>query len=231
MITLIKALKLCLVTHIQNIPLLQYQRFLQTVIRGGVSMVQLREKAENEAELSEIRYKARILQPVLKALKIPFIINDFVELAAELDADGVHLGSQDMEVKTARKILGPNKIIGLSIESMDELYLANAQKDINYVTASALFPSKTKKDCKKIWGIADLAKLVSESVHPITAIGGINRENIKNVCETNVHGVAVTGAIQNALDPYQAAKALNHALSTASCHHHPDLYSNGLKIR
>ncbi len=168
-------------------------------------MVQLREKG---TDINDIKNKGLLLKKILNPFGIPLIINDFVELAAEINADGVHIGQQDMDVKEARKILGPNKIIGLSIESFDDLYHANNQEGISYVTASAVFPSRTKPDCKTIWGLEGLRKLVLESSHPITAIGGIHAGNAKDVFNTGVCGIAVVGAIHDSLDPYQAAKEL-----------------------
>ena len=96
----------------------------------------------------------------------------------------------------ARSILGPNKIIGLSIESLSELAIANASDSIDYVTASAVFPTQTKPDCKTLWGIDGLEQVVLRSKHPVTAIGGINVQNVRSVMEQGVEGVAVIGALR-----------------------------------
>lgn len=186
--------------------LIQYLELIRKAAMGGITMLQLRQK---DVDIEELKDKALLLKKTLKPFKIPLIINDFVELAAEVDADGVHIGQEDMDVEEARRILGPNKIIGLSIESFDDLYHANKQKDISYITASAVFPSCTKPDCKTIWGIDNLRRLVLKSYHPITAIGGINLNNIQEVLNAGVCGIAVVGAIHNARDPYKVAKELN----------------------
>ncbi len=200
-----KALKFCLVTDINNTSMIEYKHLIQESVRGGITMVQLREKT---AAISDMKYKALELQSILKPLGIPLIINDSVELAVEINADGVHLGQQDMDIASARKILGPNKIIGLSIESMEELYSANRQQGISYVAASAIFPTKTKPECKKIWGLPGLQSLVSESKYPVIAIGGINADNAGDVFNMGAHGIAVIGAIHNAPDPYIATQEL-----------------------
>ena len=199
-------LRLCFVTNIKDRPIGDYLTLIKRAVRGGVTMVQLREKA---SDINEIRHKAIALQRLLKPLGVPLIINDFVDLAAEINADGVHIGQQDMSVSEARMILGPDKIIGLSIESMDELYKANDIDGISYVTASAVFPSKTKPNCKQIWGLKGLQEIALQSRHPVTAIGGITERNIKDVLKIkNVCGVAVVGAIERAICPYDAAKNL-----------------------
>ncbi len=199
-------LRLCFVTNINDRHIGDYLTLIKRAVRGGVTMVQLREKA---SDINEIRHKAIALQPLLKPIGVPLIINDFVDLAAEINADGVHIGQQDMSVSEARMILGHDKIIGLSIESMDELYKANDVDGISYVTASAVFPSRTKPNCKKIWGLHGLEEIAKQSRHPVTAIGGITEYNIKDILKIqNVSGVAVVGAIERAICPYNAAKNL-----------------------
>ncbi|MBS0236459.1 MAG: thiamine phosphate synthase [Proteobacteria bacterium] len=197
-----KHLRLCLVTNIKNRPIDEYKKFVQAAVRGGVTMVQLREK---EGDIEAIRYKALEINSVLKPLGIPLIINDLVELAAEIGVAGVHIGQQDMSPAQARSILGPGKIIGVSIESMEELNRANADDAISYVTASAVYPSKTKTDCKTIWGLDGLNKVVMQSRHPVTSIGGIKAHNVAEIMTSGACGIAVIGAVHDAEDPYEAA--------------------------
>lgn len=201
-----QSLKLCLLTNMKaNQSLPEYLKFVLKSVAGGVTMVQLREKGCDQAE---VKAKAIALQKVLRPLQVPLIINDFVELAAEIDADGVHIGQQDMSADQARKILGPNKIIGLSIEDMRDLALSNESDAITYITASAVYPSKSKPLCKTLWGIHGLSAIVKESRHPVTAIGGITVHNIKAIERAGASGVAVIGAIHDHADPYLAAKHL-----------------------
>lgn len=208
-------LKLCFVTNIKDNPMDDYLKLVKQAVNGGVTMVQLREKASN---ISDIRYKAIALQNILRPMGVPLIINDFVELAAEINADGVHIGQQDMSVAQARKVLGPHKVIGLSIESIDELHLANSTDGISYVTASAVFPSTTKPDCKTIWGLKGLEEIARQSRYPVTGIGGIRGDNIKTILSIpNVYGVAVVGAIDRATCPYNAARNLAKAFENKRC--------------
>lgn len=203
-------LKLCLITPAQG-HIHDYAATIIQAIKGGVTMVQLREKGPN---LSEIKEKALFLQNLVKPYSVPLIINDHVALAAEIEADGVHIGQGDVPVSEARKILGKQKIIGVSIESFDDLHRANNNPEISYVTASAVFPSTSKPDCKTIWGISHLHKLTAMSTHPMTAIGSINITNAHTVFDAGACGIAVIGAIHNAKDPYKAAQDL-----AASAHH------------
>ncbi len=196
---LLKQLPLCFVTNSLD------KKKITDALRGGVTMIQWREKRTKYRQKN-----ARWIQEILKKhpnCQIPLIINDDIRLAKAINADGVHLGQTDDNVTKAREILGPNKMIGLSIESFKQLEQANTLP-IDYVTASAVFLSQTKPDCRTLWGLHDLAKLVQMSAHPITAIGGINTHNATQVIRTGVHGIAVVGAIQNAPHPDNEARRL-----------------------
>ena len=200
--SLLDQLKLCLITNITTQSIPEYIEFITEAIDGGVTMIQLREKSTN---YTEIRLKALALQNILKPLNIPLIINDLVELAVEIDADGVHIGNQDMSALKARKLLGPNKIIGLSAESVENVESAN-KLPIDYITASAIFPTKTKSNCKKFWGIEGLKEVVKKSTHPVTAIGGINITHSKDIINTGAVGIAVISSIHDATNPCKAAR-------------------------
>ncbi|KTD19908.1 thiamine phosphate synthase [Legionella londiniensis] len=196
-------LKLCLVTQKPDKPLNQYLEFLDLAIQGGVTSVQLRAK---HAPPAAVRHYALAIQPLLASHHIPFIINDHVGLALDLDADGVHLGQGDLSPEIARSMLGPNKIIGLSIETFEELERANQLNCIDYIAASAVFPSQSKQNCKTIWGLNGLQEIAQRSKHPVIAIGGIT---LNNICEVIAHGacgVAVISALHEHQDPFLAAK-------------------------
>lgn len=201
---LLQQLNLCLITNITNQDFSEYIEFIKQTIHGGVTMVQLREKS---IDYIEIKNRALVLQAFLRPLNIPLIINDFVDLAVEINADGVHLGNSDASALEAREKLGPSKIIGVSIESLEDLEKAN-KLPISYVAASAVFPSSSKLNCKKFWGIEGLRKIVKKSLHPVMAIGGISASNKSAIFDTGVKGIAVISAIHNAPDPYQAARSL-----------------------
>lgn len=199
-----ESLKLCLVTNIKQQSMDEYLIFIKRAVMGGVSMVQLREKGD---DFAEVRQKAIALKNLLHEFRIPLIINDFVNLAAEIGAAGVHIGPHDMSISEARKILGPNKIIGYSIETLEDLNRIN-KEDVNYVTASAIYPSKTKPECNTIWGLDGLRSVVTNSKHPVTAIGGINTRNAGDIFSAGAVGVAVVGAIHDPICPHQASQEL-----------------------
>jgi len=198
-------LKLCLVTNTQTTPFFLYKKFILQAIEGGITSVQLREKSKN---LTQIRDIALELKGILSHYKIPLIINDYIEIAKEIDADGIHLGQSDLAPSDARQLLGPNKIIGLSIESFEELEIANQLTCIDYIAASAVFPSKNKSNCKTIWELSGLQKITQKSKHPVIAIGGINDCNIQHVIESGACGVAVIDAIHCHHNPKEAASHL-----------------------
>ena len=198
-------LGLCLVSQPIEHALKSYEKFLTQAIAGGVTSVQLRIKDKNPDELYDV---TRQIKTLLDSLDIPLIINDHVLLAKEVDASGVHLGQTDMSPFAARQLLGPEKIIGWSIETLAELQRANQISCIDYVAASAVFQSKTKTDCKTFWGIEGLQQLVQLSKHPLIAIGGIDAENAAAVMATGVEGIAVVSAIHDAENPMLAAKKL-----------------------
>ncbi len=198
-------LALCLVTNAQAKPFSQYKEIILQAVAGGVTLIQLREKSKNFAQVRQIALE---LKAILAPLKVPLIINDYVEIVKEIDADGVHLGQSDLSPSDARAILGPNKIIGWSIESFEELEIANQLTCIDYIAVSAVFPSKTKPDCKTIWGLDGLLKITKKSKHPVVAIGGINQQNICDVIDNGASGAAVVSAIHCHNDPKEAANQL-----------------------
>lgn len=194
-----KQLKLCLVTERYD------SHFIQSAISGGVTLVQYRDKTK---PFSEQLFAAQSLKKILKPYSVPLIINDNIELAKRSDADGVHLGQSDQSPDMARKILGPNKIIGLSIENLEQLEKANPLSCLNYVAASALFPTPSKLNCEQYWGLAGLKKCVERSRHPTITIGGITAENVFEIMQCGVVGVAVISAIQSHANPELAAREL-----------------------
>ena len=202
---MLDTLKLCLVTKPNYNALDQYFNFLHQAINGGVTSIQLRDKTN---ALATIQTTALALIAFLKPLNIPLIINDHVQLAKEIDAQGVHLGQSDLSPIKARQILGPEKIIGWSIENEEQLEQANQLDCLDYIGVGAIFPSQTKTDCKRIWGLDALQKAVQQSRHPVVAIGGISQNTIRDVMLCGVAGVAVVGAIQDQVQPKQAAAKL-----------------------
>ncbi len=177
---------------------------IQRSVQGGVTMVQVREK---QADDTSFLMRANIAKQALQGSSVPLIINDHVELALEINADGVHLGQSDMPVQQARHLLGPDKIIGLTVENEQQLFAAQ-QLPIDYIGISTVFASSTKLDTKHVWGLDGLQQAVQISQIPLVAIGGIDMNNIALVAETQVAGIALVSAISQADDPYLAAQQL-----------------------
>ena len=186
-----------LLTHYKA-PTDKYLSFIDTCAQAGITHLQLRQK---DWSFTNLKAFGLDLQNILKKYNIPLIINDNLKLAIALDAHGIHLGQNDTDVNAVRQILGLNKIIGLSIENLQQLEFANSLNTIDYVAASAIFPSKSKLNLKTFWGINGLQQFCKISKHPIIAIGGINHKNIHKVRETSINGIAIISAIHEATNP------------------------------
>jgi thiamine-phosphate pyrophosphorylase len=140
------------------------------------------------------------------------IINDRIDVALAVDADGVHIGQSDMRYEDARRLLGPDKIIGLSVENMDDLLEAN-RLDVDYIGISPVYGTPTKIDTAEPFGLEGLRKAIAMSVHPTVAIGGMNASTIGEVIKAGTDGVAVVSAICSASSPRAAAKELSEIIS------------------
>lgn len=177
---------------------------VEEAVKGGATMVQLREKDCSTREFIELAAK---LKETLKPLGVPLLINDRVDVALAVDADGVHIGQSDMPYETARKLLGPDKIIGLSVENMDDIRVANGL-DVDYVGISPVYSTHTKTDTAAPFGLDGLCEAVKLSVHPTVAIGGMNMKTAKDVMACGTDGIAVVSAIVSADSPCEAARNL-----------------------
>lgn len=177
---------------------------VEEAVKGGATMVQLREKDIDTREFIALACR---LQPILKEAGVPLIINDRVDVALAVDADGVHIGQSDMPYDIARRLLGPDKIIGLSVENMDEVREANSL-DVDYIGISPVYSTATKTDTAPPFGLEGLGEAVRLSVHPTVAIGGMNIKTAADVLGTGVDGIAVVSGICSAPDPKTAAEEL-----------------------
>jgi thiamine-phosphate pyrophosphorylase len=184
------------------------EKAVELAIQGGVNIVQLREKHLTTNELLPV---ARRLKSLLQYYKVPLIINDRVDLALMLDADGVHLGQTDMPYPHARKLLGKEKIIGLSVSNREQIERAEAW-DVNYLGIGPIFKTNTKLDADKAIGLAGLQQLRRLSRHVLLAIGGIDAQNAHTVLQAGADGIAVVSAIGATANPQQAAQQLTHIL-------------------
>lgn len=180
------------------------EEIVSEAVAGGVTMVQLREKDAATGEFVEL---GRRLMSLLKPLGVTLIINDRVDVALAVDADGVHIGQSDMSYADARRLLGPEKIIGLSVENFEDLEAAN-KLDVDYIGISPVYGTPTKTDTAEPFGLEGLRKAVEISVHPTVAIGGMNVATVGEVIAAGTDGVAVVSAICSAESPRDAAAEL-----------------------
>lgn len=174
---------------------------------GGVTFLQLREKQLDEDHFLE---EAKKLQGLCSEYNVPFIINDNVEIALAINADGVHIGQSDMEMKEAREKLGPDKIIGVSAHTKEEALLAQAQ-GADYLGVGAVFPTSSKDDAESV--SYETLKAICEVVSiPVVAIGGITRENLHQLSGSGVSGISVISAIYAQPDIKEAARELKQCV-------------------
>lgn len=181
---------------------------VEEAVKGGTTIVQLREKSLDTREFIELGLR---LKRTLAPYGVPLIINDRVDVALAVDADGVHIGQSDMPYEIARRLLGPDKIIGLSVENMDEVAEANAL-DVDYVAVSPVYGTPTKTDTAPPFGLDGLKKAAALTRHPVVAIGGMNRSTASGAMACGIDGIAVVSAICSAPEPQQAARELLNLL-------------------
>lgn len=182
------------------------------LIAGGADLLQLRAKG---CETAEIRDVAKEILPICRATGVPFIINDFPELAAELDADGVHIGQDDGPLTAARETVGPGKIIGRSTHSIMQARAA-LDEGFDYIGFGPLFPTPTKLGRPGI-GLADVATMQSEVGEKIPAfcIGGIKRANLPEVLESGARRVVIVSDLLTAEDVESATREAREIIARA----------------
>ena len=167
---------------------------VEDALKGGITLFQFREKGEGALEGSEKVELAIKLQDLCKKYNVPFIVNDDIELALEIDADGVHVGQDDLGVDEIRKLM-PDKIIGLSIGNEEELKQSKVEY-VDYVGVGPVYVTQSKDDAGGAIGYEGL-ELMRRFLPqmPLVAIGGIQTQHIKDVMKTNVDGVSIISAI------------------------------------
>lgn len=173
-------------------------------LEGGVTLLQLREKEANSREFYEIGVKVKELAA---EFRVPLIINDRVDLALALDADGVHVGQQDLPLEIVRNMIGPHKILGYSVANLEEA-LQGERMGADYLGAGPVFPTGSKKDASAAIGLTTLKEIKAGISLPVVGIGGIGAANLREVKEAGIDGVSVISAILSQEDPYAAAKGL-----------------------
>lgn len=181
---------------------------IEEAVKGGVTMVQLREKSLGTRAFIN---RALRLKDLLQPYNIPLIINDRVDIALAVNADGVHVGQNDMPYSILKDILPKGKIIGISAEKQKDVFEAESW-DISYLAVSPLFATPSKTDTEKPWGMDGLQWVKSHSRHPLVVIGGLNESNSLKAIQNGAHGIAVISAICSAKSPREAAESLIRSL-------------------
>lgn len=176
-------------------------------LKGGVTLLQLREKDMNE---DGFKREAVRIQRVCKIFQVPFIINDNVDLARQVDADGVHVGQEDLEAGRVRALIGPDKILGVSVQTAPQARAAQAA-GADYLGVGAVFPTGTKLDAAEV-SRETLEEICREVDLPVVAIGGISQENMGELRGSGICGVAVVSAIFAQENPERAARELKTKL-------------------
>lgn len=163
---------------------------VEAALKGGATFIQLREKNLDDKAFYQ---EALEIQKLCKEYKVPFVINDNVELAKKIGADGVHVGQSDMEALDVRKVLGDDKIIGVSAQTVEQAELAE-KHGADYLGVGAVFPTESKNDATEV--SFEMLQEICEHVHiPVIAIGGITRDNVVELSQSGICGIAVISAI------------------------------------
>jgi len=189
----------------------QLEDVVRQALNGGAACVQLREKDVSTRFFIE---EAQKIKALTVQFRVPLIINDRLDVALAAGADGIHIGQEDMPYVTARKLTGPKAIIGLSVETWDDVVKAQ-ELDVNYLGVSPIFETPTKTDTKGSWGLEGLARIKSYSRHPLVAIGGLNVSNAEDAVMAGADCIAVVSAICSAPDPLRASQELNNTIQAA----------------
>ena len=173
------------------------------LVRGGIDLLQLRAK---DRPLDEVRQLAQLMVAITQPAGVPFIINDYPQLLAEVAAEGCHLGQQDGSIAEARRIAGRRVIVGRSTHSIEQAVAAE-QEGADYIGYGPLFPTPTKPDAAAI-GLTSLRKLHDQVRIPVFCIGGIKETNLRTVTEAGAERVCIVSDLLTAPDPYAKVRAI-----------------------
>lgn len=187
------------------------EEVIAQAVKGGAAYVQLREKEITTRWFVE---EAGRIKKILKPYNVPLIINDRVDVALACGAEGVHIGQEDMPYEVVRRLMGQKAIIGLSVETWDDV-LASQKLDVSYIGVSPVFSTPTKTDTKGEWGLDGLIRIKAFSRHPLVAIGGINESNVTDIVKAGADCVAVVSAICSSEHPETATRRINDLISSS----------------
>ena len=182
------------------------EKFLNTIeeaIKGGVTVVQIREKTADTLDFYNLALKVK---EITTKYSVPLIINDRVDVALAIDADGVHVGQSDMPCDVTRRLIGEDKLLGISAATVEEAQ--KAQKDgADYIGTGAVFPTATKDDAPSVTK-EELKEIVESIDIPVVAIGGINLDNASELTDTGIAGLSVVSAIMSSNNPKKSSEEL-----------------------
>lgn len=183
----------------------------EAAIAGGADVIQYRNKTASSRAMIE---GAGAVREICGAAGVPFIVNDRIDVALAVDADGVHLGQNDLPVQVARKLLGASKVVGSSTSTYYEALRAE-REGVDYLSCGHIFPTASKVKSYPARGVRFLAEVCRTIKIPVVAIGGITAANAAEVMQAGVFGVAVIGAVRNAASPQEAASTLSQIIRAA----------------
>jgi len=196
--------KLCLIADQEALVRTCLIPKIKEALKAGITIVQLRVKKLKTKEFLELALKT---SDIVKSKNLPFIINDRIDIALSCDADGVHLGQEDMPVSFARKILGKNKLIGISVNTEKEAVKAELE-GADYLGVGPIFPTSSKENLRSLLGLDGLKAIRKKVNIPILAVGGINKQNAGQIIDSGADGIAVISAILGAKDISRATQEL-----------------------
>ena len=181
----------------------EFLNIIEEAIKGGTSIVQLREKTASTKDFYKLALKVK---EITSKYDVPLLINDRIDIALAIDSDGVHIGQDDMPADIAREIIGDDKILGVSASTVEEA--KKAQMDgADYIGSGAVFPTSTKDDADSV-SKPQLKEIVDSIDIRVVAIGGITLENANTLKDTGIAGFSVVSAIMSAKDPKEASQKL-----------------------
>ena len=181
----------------------EFLKIIEEAIKGGTSIVQLREKTASTKDFYQLALKVK---EITSKYDVPLLINDRIDIALAVDSEGVHIGQDDMPADIARKIIGEDKILGVSASTVEEAKKAQ-EGGADYIGSGAVFPTATKDDADSV-SKEELKEIVDSIDIPAVAIGGITLENAGTLKDTGIAGFSVVSAIMSADDPKEASQKL-----------------------
>lgn len=194
------------ITDSSTVPAEKFLPSVEAACKGGATIIQLREKNKSTREYMEL---AAAVHEITSRYNVPLIIDDRVDVALAIGAEGVHVGQTDMPVSTARKLMGPDKIVGATTKTVPQALEAYEQ-GADYCGVGAIYPTTTKV-VTILTSVDTLKEIVKAVPIPVNAIGGLNKDNIDVLKGSGIKGICAVSAIQKAADPEAAARELKAA--------------------